>query len=147
MSNNDQRLDWESYFMHMARITALRSKDPRTKVGAVLVSKEWHVLGTGYNGFPPGFPDWPELWTPEHKYDYVVHAEANCLLHSTAGLRSGSGLRLFTTLYPCKECAKLVLTAGIEELYYLDKYECPIADRLLNHSKSSLKKIVKLEVR
>ena len=142
--SKEERLDWPSYFMHMARITALRSKDPRTKVGAVLVDENNRVIGTGYNGFPPGFPDWPELWTPDHKYDYVVHAEANCLLHS---IRPPRGCKLFTTLYPCKECAKLVLTAGVEELYYLDKYECSVAERLLNHSKSSLKKIVKLEVR
>ena len=110
--------------MSLAHLTARRSKDPSTGCGAVIVSLENRVLGTGYNGFPNGckhsFP-----WTRDGdfmntKYAYVVHAELNAILNSNASL---DGADIFCTLHPCHECAKAIVQSGIKRvLYWSDKY-------------------------
>lgn len=120
---------WDRYFMEIAKTVASRSKDPDTQVGAVLVDTDNHVIGTGYNGFSPGIPDSDTLWKRPTKYDYVVHAEANCLLHSVQKPRNA---KIYTTMYPCKDCAKLLAASGVKEIVFLDdKYESGIASELI----------------
>ena len=119
-------LSWDEYFMGIAIFTSLRSKDPNSKVGAVIVNPDNHIVGTGYNGFVAGADESLFSWEREGewlhtKYPYVVHAEANAILNATTSdLR---GCRIYTTLFPCNECAKKIAQKKIAEVIYLsDKY-------------------------
>ncbi|MCK6619434.1 MAG: dCMP deaminase family protein [Calditrichaceae bacterium] len=119
-------LSWDEYFMGIAIFTSLRSKDPSSKVGAVIVNAQNHIVGTGYNGFIAGVDENRFSWEREGewihtKYPYVVHAEANAILSSTTeDLRD---CRIYTTLFPCNECAKHIAQKKIKEVIYLsDKY-------------------------
>ena len=119
-------LSWDEYFMGIAIFTSLRSKDPNSKVGAVIVNRDNHIVGTGYNGFFAGVDEGLFSWERQGewlqtKYPYVVHAEANAILNSTTS--DLSGCRIYTTLFPCNECAKKIAQKKIEEVIYLsDKY-------------------------
>lgn len=121
-------LKWDEYFMNIAILTSLRSKDTNTKVGSVLVDKKNRVIGCGYNGLPSNinetlFPTSRDLNLPynETKYAYVVHAELNALLNCTVYDLSDS--KLYVTLFPCCDCVKVLLQKGISEVIYLsDKH-------------------------
>ncbi|MFZ0389312.1 MAG: dCMP deaminase family protein [Calditrichia bacterium] len=119
-------LSWDEYFMAIALITSLRSKDPSSKVGAVIVNPKNHIAGTGYNGFVAGIDENQFSWERtgdwlQTKYPYVVHAEANAILNSTTS--NLEGCRIYTTLFPCNECAKHIAQKGIREIIYLsDKH-------------------------
>ncbi len=120
-------LSWDEYFMGIAIFTSLRSKDPSSKVGAVIVNKKNRIVGTGYNGFVSGVDETIFSWSREGewlntKYPYVVHAEANAILNST--ISNLEGCRIYTTLFPCNECAKHIAQKGINEVIYLsDKHK------------------------
>lgn len=120
-------ISWDDYFMGVALLAAMRSKDPGTQVGACIVSPENVILSTGYNGFPKGCSDDEYPWEREAttrnetKYPYVVHAELNAILN--AGGKSLKDARLYVALFPCNECAKAIIQSGIAEVIYLsDKY-------------------------
>ncbi len=119
-------ISWDEYFMGVARLSALRSKDPSTKVGACIVNPHKRIVGIGYNGLPYGCSDDEFPWDRngnflETKYPYVVHAEPNAILNSTTDLHEAT---IYVTLFPCNECAKLIIQSGIKEVVYLsDKYE------------------------
>ena len=117
-------ISWDEYFMGVALLAAERSKDPSTQVGACIVNAEERILSTGYNGFPYGCGDDDFPWDregEETKYPYVVHAELNAILN--AGGKNLSGSRIYVALFPCCECAKAIIQAGIKEVIYLsDKY-------------------------
>ncbi len=119
-------LKWDEYFMGIALLSAERSKDPQTCVGACIVSQSNKILSVGYNGMPIGCSDdefpWDREGAPlETKYLYVCHAELNALLNYTGTDLSGS--RIYTTLFPCNECTKAIIQSGIKEIIYLsDKY-------------------------
>lgn len=118
-------ISWETYFMGIAHLSALRSKDPSTQVGAVIVDDEHKVVSIGYNGLPKGCSDDEFPWDREgdtfhSKYAYVVHAELNAILNAP---RSVKGCSLYVSLFPCNECAKAIIQAGIQEIIYEeDKY-------------------------
>ena len=116
------RPSWNETFMDMAVLISKRSPDPHTKVGAVIVNDLNHIVGIGYNGLPRGCDpkDYP-MERPQ-KYDYFVHAEANAILNSITDLK---GCKLFSTLSPCQECAKLIIQKGIKEVYYKDYRHYP----------------------
>ena len=125
-------MDWNSYFINLAHAVKLRSKDPNTKVGCVIVNADRHIISTGYNGMPPGFDETDSLWRSEDKYNYVIHAEMNALLHST---QYTANCVLYTTMFPCKECAKAICSAGIKAVYYSDsRFKTEIATNLFNQS-------------
>lgn len=111
--------------MGIAHLSALRSKDPSTQVGAVIVDDEHKVVSIGYNGFPKGCSDDEYPWekdgeAQDSKYAYVVHAELNAILNSP---RSVKGCSLYVSLFPCNECAKAIIQSGIREIIYEeDKY-------------------------
>ncbi len=119
-------ISWDEYFMGVALLASLRSKDPNTQVGACIVDKDNRILSTGYNGFPRGCSDDEFPWgregeANETKYPFVVHAELNAILN--AGGRPLAGSRIYVALFPCNECAKAIIQAGIKEVIYLsDKY-------------------------
>lgn len=120
-------ISWDEYFMGIALLSAKRSKDPSTQVGACIVNQYNKIVGIGYNGFPIGCDDDKLPWgkssdnASETKYPYVVHAEANAILNSTKDLH---GARIYVALFPCNECTKLLIQSGIREIVYLsDKYK------------------------
>lgn len=119
-------LSWDEYFMSMAHLSAKRSKDPNTQVGACIVNKEKRVVGLGYNGFPRGCDDDVYPWERtgellDTKYPFVVHAELNAILNSIQNL---SGCTIYVSLFPCNECAKAIIQSGITKVVYeSDKYD------------------------
>lgn len=135
----DKIPNWSKYFMDIAKTVSTRSKDPNTKVGAVLVDKDNRIIGTGYNGFPGGMSETEELWQRPIKYEYVVHAEMNCILHST---RNTKGSSLYVTMYPCKDCAKLIASAGVKRIIYEDsKYQNEISEHIFKSCNINLLKL------
>ena len=121
-------LTWDEYFMAIAKLSAMRSKDPSTQVGACIVSDDNRILSIGYNGTPNGFPDSDFPWDREGdalntKYFYVCHAELNAILNFRGNRRDLEGARIYVDLFPCNECAKAIIQCGIKEVVYLsDKY-------------------------
>lgn len=115
-------LTWDEYFMGLAHLSALRSKDPSTQVGACIVSADKRVVGIGYNGLPKGCDDDVFPWGKEGdylatKYPFVVHAELNAILNSGTNLKA---CQLYVSLFPCNECAKAIIQAGITRVVYED---------------------------
>ena len=119
-------LSWDEYFILQAMMASFRSKDPSTKVGSVFVDSNNHQISMGYNGFVAGIDESKIPWTKDGsledtKYGYVVHAEANAILHSVKSLE---GSRCYVTLFPCNECAKLIASKKVSEVIYLsDKHQ------------------------
>lgn len=139
MKRNDY-ISWDEYFMGVATLSGMRSKDDTSQVGACIVNNRNRIVGIGYNGMPYGCDDNQFPWGREGgfldtKYAYVVHAEANAILNSSTDLE---GSRIYVTLFPCNECAKLIIQSGIREVVFLeDKYhdnEIFVASRKLFES-------------
>ena len=118
-------ITWDQYFMGLAHLSALRSKDPNTQVGACIVDKYNKVVSIGYNGLPIGLDDKEFPWNRDgdfqnSKYAYVVHAELNAILNSPRSLKD---CILYVSLFPCNECAKAIIQSGIKKVVYeSDKY-------------------------
>lgn len=135
-------ISWDEYFMGVARLAGMRSKDPNTQVGACIVSEDNKILSIGYNGFPMGCSDDEFPWDREGdelntKYVYTVHSELNAILNYRGG--SLEGAKMYVSLFPCNECAKAIIQAGIKTLIYdEDKYaETPsviASKRMLNQA-------------
>ena len=120
-------ISWDEYFMGVALLSAKRSKDPSTQVGACIVNDKNKIVGAGYNGLPMGGDDDDFPWEKqgeflETKYPYICHAELNAILNNIGmDLR---GCKIYTALFPCNECSKAIIQSGITEVIYLsDKYE------------------------
>lgn len=119
-------ISWDEYFMGIAQLAGMRSKDPNTQVGACIVSQDNKILSMGYNGFPIGCSDDEFPWAREGedletKYFYITHSELNAILNYRGG--SLDGAKLYVTLFPCNECAKAIIQAGIKDVVYdCDKY-------------------------
>ena len=112
-------ITWDEYFMGVARLSARRSKDPNTQVGCCIVSNTNRILSMGYNGFPNGIGDDEFPWEREGeeydtKYPYVTHSELNAILNYRGG--SLEGAKLYVSLFPCNECAKAIIQAGIKKV-------------------------------
>ena len=114
---------WDEVFMNVAASIATRSKDPKTQVGACIVDSLHRVVAIGYNGFPRGCCDDTFPWRDRAaramhtKYMYVVHAELNAILNSKHSVRGGT---LYTTRFPCNECTKALIQAGIRKVLFRD---------------------------
>lgn len=119
-------LSWDEYFMGIALLSSMRSKDPSTQVGACIVNSERRILSMGYNGMPRCCSDDEFPWDKnesalDSKYLYVCHAELNAILNCVSG--NVRGCTVYTTLFPCNECAKAIIQSGIAEVVYMsDKY-------------------------
>lgn len=146
-------IGWDEYFMGVALLSSKRSKDPNTKVGACIVNSEKRIVGIGYNGFPVGCDDKEFPWGRDGdfldtKYPYVVHAEPNAILNSNSNTR---GCTLYVSLFPCNECAKLIIQSGIKEIVYMDdKYNGTEGDiaskKMLDAAGVKYRKMNKIEV-
>lgn len=126
LKKREDYISWDEYFMGVALLSAHRSKDPNTQVGACIVNDKNKIVGAGYNGLPMGCDDDEFPWEKEGdflqtKYPYICHAELNAILNNIGmDLR---GCKMYTALFPCNECAKAIIQAGITEIIYLsDKY-------------------------
>lgn len=137
-------LTWDEYFMGVAKLSAMRSKDPGTQVGCCIATEDNKIASLGYNGFPVGCSDDEFPWNRdnkdplENKYYYVVHSEVNAILNFS-GI-SLKGCKLYVTLFPCNECAKLIIQSGIKEVIYeSDKYadtnEVKVSKKLFSAAK------------
>jgi len=123
-------ISWSEYFMEVAILTSKRSKDPNTKVGVCISDPENRIVSAGYNGFPNLLPEYNnDLTFPwnkdsnsilDTKYPYVIHAEANAILNAHRSVRNCT---LHSTWYPCAECSKLIIQAGISKVVYLNKHD------------------------
>ena len=122
-------ISWDEFFMRVAVAASMRSKDPNTQVGACIAGSDSRILSVGYNGTPQGLDDdefpWGDSEDPLHdKHSYVIHAEANAILNYRGSLKDMTGATAYVTLFPCQECAKMLVQAGIGEVVYLDdKYD------------------------
>jgi dCMP deaminase len=120
-------ISWDEYFMGVALLSAKRSKDPSTQVGACIVSEKNKIVGAGYNGLPMGCNDDDFPWEKngeflDTKYPYICHAELNAILNNIG--MDLKGCKIYTALFPCNECSKAIIQSGITEVIYLsDKYE------------------------
>ena len=120
-------ISWEEYFMAIAQLSAKRSKDPSTQVGACIVNTKKRIIGVGYNGFPIGCSDDELPWDREGefldtKYPFVCHAEMNAITNASNKPELANAT-MYTSLFPCNECAKLIVQSGIREVVFLsDKY-------------------------
>ena len=128
---NKQRknyLSWDEYFMGIAKLSSMKSKDPNTQVGACIVGNDNRILSIGYNGTPNGFDDsmfpWDREGTAlETKYLFVCHAEMNAILNYRGSRKELENAKIYVDLFPCNECAKIIIQSGIKEVAYLcDKY-------------------------
>ncbi|MBO5998918.1 MAG: dCMP deaminase family protein [Lachnospiraceae bacterium] len=119
-------ISWDEYFMGVAMLAGMRSKDPNTQVGCCIVSRQNKILSIGYNGFPMGVSDDVFPWSRDGeplmtKYPYVTHSELNAILNYRGG--SLEGAILYVSLFPCNECAKAIIQSGIKTVVYdSDKY-------------------------
>ena len=117
-------ISWDEYFMSVAKLSAYRSKDPNTQVGACIVNPDKKIVGVGYNGLPWGCEDEDFPWEvrdgdlDKTKYPYVVHAELNAILNSTGSLKN---CKIYVSLFPCHECVKAIIQSGIKEIIYEDE--------------------------
>ena len=143
-------ISWDEYFAGITLLSAQRSKDPVTQTGACIVDKNKKIIGIGYNGFPIGCSDDILPWTKNSKnmvdvkYTYIVHAEANAILNAS---RNTEGATLYVDLFPCHECAKLIIQSGIKEIVYLrDKYKdydsTKAAKRMFKLAKIKIRKFI-----
>eukprot|EP00605_Chrysophyceae_sp_TOSAG23-4_P002991 GSChrysophyteH1.ASY1.ANO1.3294.1 assembled CDS len=141
VSKRTDALTWDDFFMSTAFLSSMRSKDPSTQVGACIVNKDKRIVGIGYNGFPKNCDDDALPWARtsssgdelDTKYPYVCHAEMNAILNRNSS--SLENCSIYVGLFPCNECAKMIIQSGITEVvYYSDKYKSAknmIASRIL----------------
>ena len=153
MPKSNTYISWDEYFMGVAILSSMRSKDPNTKVGACIVNQKKRIVGIGYNGLPVGCSDDEFPWERqggflETKYPFVVHAEPNAILNSTSSLK---GATLYVSLFPCNECAKLIIQSGIKHIVFMDnKYEdtdtCKASRRMFDSAGVTYTKMKNIKV-
>ena len=124
MGKREDYISWDEYFMGVAQLTGFRSKDPNTQVGSCIVSPDHKILSMGYNGLPRGCSDDEFPWEREAeddlltKYPFVVHSELNAILNFRGSSLVGS--TLYVSLFPCNECAKAIIQAGIRKVIFAE---------------------------
>ena len=119
-------IGWDEYFMEIAKLSARRSKDPARQVGACIVSEDNRILSIGYNGAPNGFPDEYMPWGKDkqtdelyRKFFYSCHAEMNAIVNFRGSKKDLEKAKIYLDLFPCNECAKIIIQSGIKEVIYL----------------------------
>lgn len=141
-------ISWDTYFMALAHLSAQRSKDPHTQVGAVIVDDVHRIVSIGYNGMPRGCYDDEFPWGREGdfldtKYAYVVHAELNAILNARTDVNNCT---IYVSEFPCNECAKAIIQSGIKHLvfecdHYADKPSSIASKRMLRNAGVTIRKL------
>ncbi|XP_041937880.1 deoxycytidylate deaminase-like isoform X1 [Alosa sapidissima] len=128
VTESENKMDNDTYFMAVAVHAAKWSPDPNTKVGACIVNPDKKIVGIGYNRMPNGCPNESLPWAREsedplgNKYLYVCHAELNAIMNKTSA--DVKGCTIYVSLFPCNECTKIIIQSGIKDMIYLsDKYK------------------------
>lgn len=121
-------ISWDEFFIGIAKLAALRSKDPNTQVGCCIVSSENRILSVGYNGTPNGYDDDVFPWNRtgerlDTKYMYVCHSELNAILNYRGDINNMRGAKIYVHYFPCNECAKAIIQSGITEVIYIHSYD------------------------
>ena len=124
----DDYITWDEYFIGIAKLSSMRSKDPSTQVGCCIVSKDNRTLSVGYNGAPNGFDDdmfpWGRVGEKlDTKYMYVCHSELNAILNYRGSMLDLQGAKIYVRFFPCNECAKAIIQSGIKEVIYSHSYD------------------------
>ncbi len=133
-----KNIDWDTYFISVAFLSAKRSKDPTCKVGAVIINNNNIIVATGYNGFPKKINDDFLSWDKnninplKNKYPYVIHAEINAILNRNQ--TDLTNCTLYTTHYPCNECTKMILQSNITTIKYFNKKKDEASEIMINLS-------------
>ncbi len=132
-------ISWDDFFMQVALSASMRSKDPNTQVGACIAGLDHRILSVGYNGTPRGLNDDEFPWDSSNdplldKHSYVIHAEVNAILNYRGSLQDMQGATVYVTLFPCNECAKLLVQSGIGEVVYLSDKYCGTTSNLIAKS-------------
>ncbi len=114
-------MNWNEYFINIAKIVSLKSKDIKRQVGAILVSDNSNrIISTGYNGLPPNINDQIDWNDRNLVHSLIIHAEMNCVLYASSKFENAI---LYSTLSPCKDCIKIIAAANIKKIIYLDEYK------------------------
>lgn len=113
------QIQWDQHWLKIAQVTSQLSKDPTTKVGAVVVSQDNRQCSVGYNGFAAGISETSEKWQRPEKYSWVIHAEENAMLNSPFSTR---GCTMYATIQPCHKCITKLRNAGIKRVIYINAY-------------------------
>ena len=110
---------WVEYFYNIAEQVKEKSKDNRTKIGAVIVGKDKEIVSTGYNSFPRGIDDWkPERQERPEKYFWFEHAERNAIYNAARIGVSTKGCTMYLTCgMVCADCARAIINAGIVRIF------------------------------
>lgn len=121
-------LSWDEYFIGVAKLSSMRSKDPNTQVGCCIVSQDNRILSVGYNGAPRGFDDDKFPWGRvgerlNTKYMYVCHGELNAILNYRGNNKDFENGKIYVHYFPCNECAKAIIQCGIKEVIYSHSYD------------------------
>ncbi|CAO4370817.1 unnamed protein product [Caenorhabditis nigoni] len=142
-----KELEKHQRFLRMAKVTSLRSKDPNTQVGCVIVDKENCIVSVGYNGFPIGVDDdvfrWDKEDPEDNKHLYVVHAEMNAIINKRCATLHDC--IVYVTLFPCNKCAQMLIQSRVKKVYFLeDRDELPFraSKKMLDHAKLPYEQIV-----
>lgn len=135
-----ERPTWNETFIDIAKILSKRSKDPKTKVGAVL-TKNKCIIGTGYNGEPRGF-QYDFNWGTEEKYDYVIHAEMNAIANACYNGCNIKDSEIFLTHSPCNKCILQLIQFGVKKVYFIHKYkDYDFTEHIANYSNIELEQV------
>lgn len=135
---------WKSFFKKMILLIATQSKDPKTKVGCIITDNDNRIVSMGYNGYPNKCDDftWEKNDNLDNKLLYVCHAEMNAILNSNTNVKN---CKLYSTLFPCNECTKIIIQSGIKKVYYIDikkdKKETKASKRMLKNVGIKYKKL------
>jgi len=108
-------MKWDNYFLDLCDAVAAKSKDPRRKIGCVIVGSNNEIRSTGYNGFPSSVRE-TELRYKEDKYMYMVHAEVNAIYNAAKCGTSTDNCTIYINRPPCNECAKAIIQSGIKRV-------------------------------
>jgi dCMP deaminase len=151
MTKEDTRPSWEIYFMNITNLVAERSTCLRRAVGAVIV-KDKRILSTGYNGAPTGLRHCLEVGCLREKLGVAsgkmhelcrgIHAEQNAIIQAAYHGVSVKGSSIFCTNQPCSICARMIINAGINQIYYQSGYADPLAKELLEEAEIEMKQII-----
>ena len=136
MPKREDYIDWNTYFMNIALLTSMRSKDPNTQVGSCIINQDNIICGTGYNGFPKNCSDDELSWNKndkdilDNKNSFVIHAEVNAILNKNT--HNLTNCILYTTHFPCNECTKIIIQSGIKKIFYLYDKQDLASETMLN---------------
>lgn len=115
-------MSWDQYFINICNVVKLRSPDPSLSVGCVLVSmKNNNIISCGYNGLKRGISDHIDWSDREFIHSIILHAEINCLL--TANNLLNESLKMYINVSPCAQCVKLLASANVNKIIYLNDYK------------------------